>query len=142
MSQENVEIVESLMANADVDLVPLVRDDRLWTAAVEAASPRIHPEFEVIGTVIGTERAYPGVTGFREFLLDWLSPWEAFRSEVQQTIDDGEQVVRIFRQSARRGGDELEATAGWVWTFKDGMVARIIGYADPDEALKAVGLAE
>jgi ketosteroid isomerase-like protein len=140
MSKENVQIVEGLMAAAEVDLVPLVRDDRLWAATAEAAAPLVHPDFEVIGTVIGTERAYVGVAGFREFLFDWLAPWESFRSELQQTIDNGEQVVTIFRQSARREGDELQATAAWVWTFKDGMVARIIGYADPAEALEAVGL--
>jgi ketosteroid isomerase-like protein len=142
VSQENVEIVEGLMANAEVDLAALVRDDRLWAATAEAVAPMIHPDFEVIGTVIGTERAYIGVAGFREFLSDWLDPWDTFRSELQQTIDDGEQVVTIFRQSARREGDELQATAAWVWTFKDGMVAHIIGYADPAEALKAVGLEE
>jgi ketosteroid isomerase-like protein len=142
VSQENVEIVEAVLPPGDVDLVSLMRDDELWVVASEGVAPLMHPEFEIVGTVIGTERAYLGIAGFREFLLDWLAPWDTFRSRVEQTIDDGEHVVTIFRQSARRGGSELEATAAWVWTIKDGKVARIIGYADPGEALKAVGLEE
>jgi ketosteroid isomerase-like protein len=142
VSQENVEIVRALLPNAEMDLVSLMRDDALWEATREGVAPFVHPEFEIIGTVIGTERAYAGIDGFREFLLDWLAPWEAFRSEVQQTIVEGEQVVTILRQFARRDGDDLEASAAWVWTIKDGMVVRIIGYADPSEALKAVGLEE
>ncbi len=140
MSQENVDVVEALLPNGDVDLVSLIRDDDAWAVASEAVAPLLHPDFEIVGTVIGTERAYLGVEGFREFMLDWLAPWDAFRSKVDRTIDDGERVVTIFRQSARRGSSEVQARAAWVWTIEDGMVARVVGYADPADALKAVGL--
>jgi ketosteroid isomerase-like protein len=142
VSQENVEIVETVLPGGGVDLVSLIGDDNLWAAAIEAVAPFIHPEFEIVGTVIGTERAYVGIDGFREFMLDWLSPWDSFRSEHERTIDAGERTVTIFRQFGRRGGSEVEATVAWVWTFRDGKIARIIGYADPAEALKAVGLEE
>jgi ketosteroid isomerase-like protein len=144
VSQENVEIVLALLGDADVDLVPLVRDDPAWAAASQGAASVLHPDFEVVGTVIGTERPFVGIDGFREFLLDWLAPWEAYRSEVVRTIDPGDQVVTIFRIFGRREGSmsELESSAAWIWTIRDGKVARIVGYADPDEALKAVGLEE
>jgi len=143
VSQENVDIVEAVLPNGDVDLVSLIRDDGVWAVASEAVAPFLHSDFEIVGTVIGTERAYLGVEGFREFMLDWLAPWDAFRSKVERTIDDGgERVVTIFRQSAHRGSSEVQATAAWVWTIEDGMVARVVGYADPAAALKAVGLEE
>ena|SRR5690242_4490937 len=97
MSQENVEIALSLVGDADVDLIPLVRDDDMWAAAAAGAASVIHPEFEIVGTVIGTERAYVGIDGLREFLLDWLAPWDAYRSEVERTIDLGERVITTFR---------------------------------------------
>jgi ketosteroid isomerase-like protein len=144
MSQENVELVLALLGDADVDLVPLVRDDAIWAAASKGAASVLHSDFEVVGTVIGTERPYVGIDGFREFLLDWLAPWDAYRSEVVRTSDPGDDVVTIFRIFGRHEGStsELESSGAWIWTIRDGKIARIVGYADPDEALKAVGLEE
>ncbi|MCW2688146.1 MAG: hypothetical protein JWR37_3036 [Mycobacterium sp.] len=144
MSKENVELVLAILGDADVDLVPLVRDDAIWAAASQGAASVLHPDFEVVGTVIGTERSYVGIDGFREFLIDWLGPWEAYRSEVVRTSDPGDDVVTIFRIFARRDGSasEFEGSGAWIWTIRDGKIARIVGYADPGEALKAVGLEE
>jgi ketosteroid isomerase-like protein len=145
MSEENVELVLALMPGADVvDLIPLVRDDDMWAVAAEGAAGVIHPEFEIVGTVIGTERAYVGIDGFREFLLDWLAPWDAYRSEVERTIDLGERVVTTFRIFGTRDGSaqEVGGKSAWISTIREGKVARIIGYADPTEALNAVGLRE
>jgi ketosteroid isomerase-like protein len=144
MSQENVELVLALIGDPDVDLVPLVRDDAVWAAASHGAASVLHPDFEVVGTVIGTERPFVGIDGLREFLLDWLAPWGAYRSEVVRTIDPGDHVVTIFRIFGRREGStsELEGSAAWISTIRDGKIARIVGYADPSEALNAVGLAE
>ena len=142
MSQENVEIVLGLLGDPDTDLVPLVRDDASWAAASQRWARALHPEFEIVGTVIGTERPFVGIDGLREFLLDWLAPWDTYRSEVVQTNDPGDDVVTIFRAFGRRDGStsELEGSAAWISTIRDGKVARIVGYGDPAEALKAVGL--
>ena len=139
-----MELVLALTPGADVDLVPMVRDDAIWAAVVETAGSFLHSDFEAVGTVIGTERLYVGLDAFREFLLDWLEPWEAYRSEVERTIDLGERVVTLFRIFGTRDGSsrELQSTGAWIWTIRDGKVVRIIGYADPGEALKAVGLEE
>jgi ketosteroid isomerase-like protein len=144
MSQENVELVESLTGSMDIDLVPLVRDDRSWLAAAEGVAPLLHPLFEIVGTVIGTERPYVGVDGFREFLLDWLAPWDEYRSEATRIIDAGAEVVAIYRIRGRRDGSshELEGAGAWIWTIVDGRVARIVGYADPGEALRAAEIDE
>ena len=145
MSQENVQLVLGLLGDADGDLIPLVRDDARWAAASQGVvASLLHPDFEIVGTVIGTERSFVGIEGLREFLLDWLAPWEAYRSEVVRTVDLGNDVVMTFRIFGRREGStsELESSAAWVSTIHDGKVARIVGYADPGEALKAVGLEE
>src|ERR1700746_1201041 len=98
MSQENDELVRALIGGTDAeDLIPLIRDDRLWDVAAESAGSVLHPDFEYIGTVIGTERAYVGYGCLREFLVDLLAPWDEYRSEVERTIDLGERVVTIFR---------------------------------------------
>ena len=145
MSQENAELVRGLIGGTDAqDLIPLVRDDRLWGVAAEGAASVLHPDFEIVGTVVGTERAFVGVEGLREFLVDWLAPWDEYRSEVERTVDLGERVVTIFRIFGRREGSvhEVSGAAAWVWTIREGKVLRLVGYANPAEALKAVGLEE
>jgi ketosteroid isomerase-like protein len=142
MSKENVELVTTLASGPDVDLGSLLRDDAAWAATVERSL--LDPGFEAVGTVIGTERPYVGPDGLREFLLDWLAPWDTYRSELERTIDLGERVVALYRAFGRREGSahEIESRNAWIWTFRDGKVAGITGYADPAEALEAVGLAE
>ena len=144
MSKENVDLVSGLIGDPGMDLVPFVRDDASWAAASQRWAPALHPEFEIVGTVIGTERPFVGVEGLREFLLDWLAPWDTYRSEVVQTNDPGDDVVTIFRIFGRRDGStsEIEGSAAWASTIRDGKLVRIVGYADPAEALKAVGLAD
>jgi ketosteroid isomerase-like protein len=141
MSHENVEVVRALAA-ADVDLASLLRDDAAWAALVDRGL--LDHEFEAVGTVIGTERPYLGADGLREFLLDWLAPWESYRSELERTVDLGGRVVALYRAFGTREGSahEIESRNAWIWTFRDGKVLRITGYADAADALKAVGLEE
>jgi ketosteroid isomerase-like protein len=138
-----VDLVLALTPGADVDLLPLFRDDDAWAASVGASAAFFDPDFRAVGTVVGTERPYVGPDGLREFMLDWLAPWDTYRSEVERTIDLGEQVVALYRVFGRREGSayEIESKAAWIWMIRDGKVARITGYADSAEALKAVGLA-
>jgi ketosteroid isomerase-like protein len=142
MSREHVEIVLALSSGPDVDLGSLLRDDAAWAAIAD--SGLLAPDFEAVGTVIGTEGPYVGADGLREFLLDWLAPWDTYRSELERTIDLGERVVALYRAFGRREGSvhEIQSKNAWIWTFRDSKVARITGYADDGEALKAVGLAE
>jgi ketosteroid isomerase-like protein len=144
MSQENVALVLGLLGDPDTDVVPLVRDDAIWSEAAQRWAPALHPEFEIVGTVIGTERPFVGIDGLREFLLDWLAPWDTYRSEVVRTRDPGDDVVTIFRAFGRRDGSnsELEGSAAWISTVREGKICRIVGYGDPSEALKAAGLEE
>jgi hypothetical protein len=94
VSQENVELVLSIQPAPDVDVTQLLRDDMIWAAAVETAAPITHPEFESIirGGPDG-DRTYAGTNGMRQMFLDWLAPWAAYRTEIQEAIDCGDQVL-------------------------------------------------
>jgi uncharacterized protein len=85
---------------------------------------------------------YVGPEGVREFLTDWVSAWEDWRLEVRDLIDAGDDVVAIVHQSGRSKttGLEVDMDFAQVWTIKDGKQTRMRMYADPDEALRAVGL--
>jgi ketosteroid isomerase-like protein len=53
-------------------------------------------------------------------------------------------VVTIARQhwKGKHGGPEVEMRLAQVWTFRDGLGARMEMYADRKEALEAAGLRE
>jgi hypothetical protein len=73
MSQENVEVVKSLMPAAEVDLAQLVRDDDSWAAAGSAADV-LTTDFECVQNVFGIPKTYHGADGLRAMLADWLAP--------------------------------------------------------------------
>jgi ketosteroid isomerase-like protein len=142
MSRQNVEIVSSLMLAPDVDLAPLFRDDEMWTALVEFVAPVVHPEFECAAHLLGPETSYVGTDGFRAFWLDWLAPWETYRSETEEMIDLGDRVLQFALEFGRRVGSaqEVHGKNAALWTIRDGKILRFDAYADRARALKAVGL--
>jgi ketosteroid isomerase-like protein len=137
-----VELVLALTPAPGVDMAQIFRDDDIWATSVEAMAPLFHQDFECVGTVFGTEKTYPGIDGFRAFQLDWMAPWASFRAEAEKAIDLGEQVLALYRVFGRHRGStqEVESSVAWVWTVRDGKIARIKGYSDPAEAVEAVGL--
>ena len=62
----------------------------------------------------------------------------------EQIIDAGDRVVTVesWRARGKASGAEAEARQASVWTISDGKITRIVGYADPAEALEAAGLRE
>jgi hypothetical protein len=144
MSQENVEIVLGLTAFGPVDIAPLFRDDDLWRALVAGVADLIHPDFKCASTVLGTEREYVGLEGFRTFWLDWLAPWESYRTETEEITDLGDEVLQFATEFGRRPEAIAEARGdnASVWSFQEGKVICFHGYSARTDALKAVGLAE
>ncbi len=147
MSQENVELVLGVIPPPEADLAQLVRDDALWAQLSDTIGPFFHPDFECVASLVGDERRYRGggLDAFRAFWLDWLAPWAAYRmEEIEQAVDCGDRVVVIVRDFGRPKGAEHEIrgrNAG-VWTLQNGQAIRWEGYADPVDALEAVGLEE
>ncbi len=59
-------------------------------------------------------------------------------------VDAEDHVVAIVRQrgKTKHGSPEVEMRLAQVWTFRDGLAARMEMYDDRAEALEAVGLSE
>jgi hypothetical protein len=133
MSQQNVEIVrrryEHLAATGDY-LAEAHAPDFVW----DMSKFRGWPE----------QQTYEGLEGARVFLRDWLEAWDDWEVEVEALHDAGEKVVALVRQRGRSktSGLPVDMAYGQVFTIRDGKLARMEMYADPAEALEAVGLSE
>ncbi|MEK6327460.1 MAG: nuclear transport factor 2 family protein [Actinomycetota bacterium] len=113
---------------------------------------------ELLGEAIGPEfvwdmstfrdwperQTYQGMEGAQEFLADWREAWEDWRLEVEEYRAAGDKVVVVARQRgrAKATGLPVDMHFAQVWTVRDGMYTRMEMYADPGEALRAVGLGE
>jgi ketosteroid isomerase-like protein len=131
------------MSAENVEIVRLGYDEFLATG--ELVERITAPEFVWdMSTFHGwpERQTYEGPEGTREFLTDWVSAWEDWRLEVRELIDAGDDVVAILHQSGRSKttGLEVDMDFAQVWTIKNGKQTRMRMYADPDEALRAVGL--
>jgi ketosteroid isomerase-like protein len=131
MSQENVEMVREIYRgwargdfSAGADVLASDFEYRQLPGAVEPGSPR--------GAEVG--RALRGI----------FDVYEDFRVDAEEYIDAGEQVVVVARShgTARGSRMQLEQRFAFVWTVKDGKLARTQVYPTRREALGAIGLAE
>ena len=131
------------MSAENVEIVRLGYDEFLATG--ELVERITAPEFVWdMSTFHGwpERQTYEGPEGTREFLTDWVGAWEDWRLEVRELIDAGDDVVAILHQSGRSKttGLEVDMDFAQVWTIKDGKQTRMRMYADPDEALREVGI--
>ena len=131
MSQENVETVRAAL-------------EALNTGDIDAALNDAAPDFEwdfsrSIGTVPGVYR----LDQMRGFFDNFAEAWESVRWEAEEFIEAGDHVVTPITTHARgREGVEVQARGAWVWTFRDGAIARICFYQERQEALEAAGPSE
>lgn len=142
MSRENVELVRRLQPRPDADLVAVFRDEADTTLARLFAT-FFHSGCECVLHMPGAGPArYTGLSGWQAGWRDWLAPWASYRSEIEDVVDVGEDVVVLVRDYARheQGGPEVVQIAAAVWTVRDGRISCVEFHAERDEALKAVGL--
>jgi uncharacterized protein len=132
MSQENVEVVRrsNMLFNVgDWDAVrELLHPDIEWVIARE------HPDAR---TLIGHE----AVADYRR---EWQTAVPDLRLELDRVLDGGDKVVTIgaAHGTGTGSGADVRVPIAFVFALRDGLIARAEEYLDPDEALKAVGLAE
>ena len=146
MSAEAVRIVEQIQEVLVVhDIVAVLDDDEEDRRIRQTLAELAQPDFEVV--MVGpdylpqaAERAGPD--GFREAWLDWTSPFETFRIDVERVIDADDRVVSLVRQVGRTktGVVEIEASAAAVWTIRDGKLTRVEFHLDREKALEAAGV--
>jgi len=131
MSAENVEIVrrgyEEFLATGE-PVERIMAPEFVWDMSTFHNWPE--------------RQTYEGPDGAREFLGDWVGAWEDWRLEVKDLLDAGDDVVAIVHQSgrSRTTGLKVDMDFAQVWTLDNGKQTRMRMYADPDEALRAVGL--
>lgn len=145
MSAENVELIRSFQPGPEVDLVALFSDEGATARLAEALGHVVDPAFECALRFPGAgPTLYAGLDGLRACWLDWLAPWASYRTEIEELIDAGDQVVVVGRDYARRerGAPEVRLTFAGVWTLRDGRAIRAEFYADRAEGLASAGLAE
>jgi hypothetical protein len=143
MSQENVDAVRALIPPPGTDITPLLRDDSLFDATAEALASVLHSELESVAVWQGGT-TYSGVEGFREMWLDWLQPYAAYYTQVDEMIDVGDRVVVLVRDRGRLRNTESEVDllAGSVWKLREGRIVRIEFCGNRKQARETAGLRE
>jgi ketosteroid isomerase-like protein len=134
MSRANVEIVRRGYAHRQARgdfLAEVLAPDYVW----DMSHFRGWPE----------QQTYEGIEEARRFIRDWTAAFDDWEIEVLALHDPGgDKVVGVLRQRGRSKttGLPVDMLYAQVFTIRDGKQTRMEMYADPDEALKAVGLAE
>ena len=69
--------------------------------------------------------------------------WESQTFEPERIIEAGDVIVVLWHETARIRDSDLEVESGTASVIKvhDGKVVELRGYMDPEEALRAAGLA-
>jgi ketosteroid isomerase-like protein len=90
----------------------------------------------------GIEREYPGVSGFRDALGDWITPYERFRLQIDEVVPVDDRLVFLVRQvgTTKHGGVEIETPSASVWDLEDGQIKRMTYYIDQQAAREAAGI--
>jgi ketosteroid isomerase-like protein len=134
MSQENVEKL-----NAFYEMV----NRREFDDAVQY----LHPEIEIcpaLGGQLDVRRRYrghPEAMQLMETISEGVEGIET-RVEPEEAVEVGDDRVLRVEHWRPRGlqGIETEIELAHVYTFRDGLIARIDGFTDKAEALEAAGL--
>ena len=114
---------------------------------IEAALGCLDPDVELHPGVRApdAEVEYRGRTAFREFFEGIISGhWETVAIEVEEMIETADGRILCIERWRLQGRDEIELNRdlATLFTLRDGLISRIDGFTDKDEALKAAGLSE
>jgi ketosteroid isomerase-like protein len=132
MSQENVEIVKRLIAALNAREI-----DRYLACCTEDVVLRT-PLAEIGGV-------YEGADGIRRFLVDVEDAVPDFRIDIERVESVGPSQVLAFvrlRSTGRASGISIDAESTNVYDFAAGRIKLTRIFLDPEQALKAMGLAE
>ena len=123
--KQNVEVVRDMLQD-------YVRGD------FDAALPAFAQDVEVVTSL---ER-FHGPTGVVEEAKRWEQMWSDYRFEVRDLVSAGDKVVLLYRQvgKAKESGVEVEERAAWVYTLREGKIARVEMFQDRETALRKASL--
>ena len=144
MSQENVEKALAWQPSPSTDVAESFRDDLSWAAASAVWSSTLTHDFQcrIHGMPDHDGEIFDGLQGLRSAFLEWVAPWQSYRSQVDNVVDLGDRVLVLVRDHARQRGDmhEVAVIGANLSTFRDGKLASIDFYLDRDCAFADVGL--
>jgi ketosteroid isomerase-like protein len=129
MSEQNVELVRHAVE---------VVNRGEWDELVAMAAPGF--EFDITRANGPVHGSY-GLDEIRSLLVEFAGSWDSLRFEPGELIDAGDDVVVPWAMHARgRDGIEVVSRVTWVWTVREGAIARACMYQELEDALEAVGL--
>jgi ketosteroid isomerase-like protein len=140
MSQANIELVRRLYGELASEGSPQEFEQRLTD---EALSQLLDPGIEwvpVSHSLLAVE-SYRGFDGVRRFWGEFLSAWESYKVEPLSFDDAGDQVAVVVHIVGRTHELEVDETRSSLLTLRDGRVARVQSFDDPDGAREAAGVA-
>ncbi len=131
MSQENVELVRRF-----TDAI----NRRDFDAAYENTAEDLEAD---LTRAVGIDQGMYNAAQTRRLTEDFASSWDTSEYAVDEWIEVDEHVVTPVTNRLRgRGGVEVEARVVWVWTIREGQIARVCLFQGREEALEAAGLRE
>lgn len=113
-------------------------------AAIDRIDPEIEWTFSGGALFPGTELAYHGHDGVREFWRTFLEPWPELQVVIERAHEGTDGVVLLevrFQAVAAGSGIPFDQRFAHVVTVRDGRLVRFHAYADFDAAFAAAGLA-
>jgi ketosteroid isomerase-like protein len=121
----------------NVDVVRGMLEDYL-RGDYEAALPAFTHDVEVVTAL---ER-FHGPAGVVKEAKRWEEMWTDYRFEVECLVDAGDKVVLLYHQvgKAKGSGVEIDERAGWVYTLREGKIARVEMFQDRESARRAASV--
>jgi ketosteroid isomerase-like protein len=137
MSQENLEIVQAMYAEA--------AEGKFGTNL-----DLFHPDVEYSrsglgdGGAVGLVGSWRGVEAMVKASLEWIQTFDRLRVRAERFIEAGDSVVVFVRHrgNAKASGLPIEGEFADVMTLREGLIVRFEQYRYRTEALKAAGLSE
>jgi ketosteroid isomerase-like protein len=134
MSQENVDLVRSIMA--------------AWERGDYSSAEWAHPEIEAVIADGPSPMRSTGLSGMAAGWGDFLRAWEGFHHKAEEYRDlDGERVLVLVRWAGRGKTSGLEVAqmttrAAVLFHLRDRRVTRVVAYLDRERAYADLGLSE
>ena len=132
MSQENVELVRRAV-------------EALNRGDVKAMSASLSPDAEIFPLRATLEDvSYTGPAAAEQLWAALSETWSEIRIDVDEYRDLGERVLMLgwTAATARDSGAAVRSKMGWLLDVTEDQITRSRTFADPGDALAAVGLSD
>jgi ketosteroid isomerase-like protein len=124
MSQQNIERLRAVYAE--------------WAQGNFRAGRELFAPDAQFETITDGRSTAIGADGIEGYMREFLAQWRDFRTAAEDFAEVGEAILVTERQHAtgKSSGAETEMTAYSLWTFRDGLVARVRWRTDRASALE------